>query len=180
MPKSLWGRGQHKKVSHGRQELSRGWGACVSSGMWQRWSQKWKWKITPIAETLIGCDQRSILLYNLPLKNPFPHLLMRKVSDKLQWRNSLQNAWPALHRTIKVIQSKPSLKASADSGHMAPWMGPRTETKEIQNEVWKWESNDVNNESGRGSLTVTNVPHKFKIVEVGEATGELQANITCL
>lgn len=35
---------------------------------------------------------------------------MRKTSEKFQWKNILQNAWPALLKTIKVVKNKESLR----------------------------------------------------------------------
>ena len=62
-----------------------------------------------------------------------PSLIMRKTSDKSQLRDSLQNTWPGLLKTVKVIKHKETEKLSQPRGakgdvttkcNVAFWMGP--------------------------------------------------------
>ena len=39
-----------------------------------------------------------------------PSLIMRKTSDEFQERDILQNTWPVLLKTVKVIKNKGSLR----------------------------------------------------------------------
>lgn len=59
-----------------------------------------------------GYDVMRMALYlcGLPLKNPQSHSNHLKISDKFQERDILQNTWPVLLKTIKVIKNKENLR----------------------------------------------------------------------
>lgn len=44
------------------------------------------------------------------LQKPLPRLIMRKMWDKFQLKDFLQNTWPVLLNTDKVTENKESLK----------------------------------------------------------------------
>lgn len=41
-----------------------------------------------------------------PTKIPNPSLIMRRTSDKIQYRGFLQHSWPVLLKTFKIIQKE--------------------------------------------------------------------------
>ena len=75
---------------------------------------------------LIWCVETGISSLFLLLEAHNLNLIMRKISHKPKVRDSLQNTWPVLFKTTKVIESKERLRkcqSQEESKEMTEWYG---------------------------------------------------------
>lgn len=110
--------------------------ACTLDRIW------WKWHLVSVAVLPKTLSSTSVI---------------RKTSDKSQYRGLLQNTWPALFKMVKMIKSKESFWKChrqeeckearwLNKCNVVFWMGPQNRKRTLgknQGNVWTLESNNV-------------------------------------